>query len=220
MATLFALLFMLAIALLIWGVIAPKSLSKFSSKPLTRRDAGIGFGVAAVLFFVLTSVTAPKASLAPKPGQTKQATTIRPNTNTQLKRDPVVTFKTVMETQTIPYDKKTVNDSTMAKGTTNISIVGINGVKTLTYKVTYTNGKQTDKELVTEEVTKQPIAQITNVGTYVTPTTTTCYPLTNRGNCYEPGEYCRNSDHGARGVAGNGETITCEDNNGWRWEPS
>jgi hypothetical protein len=22
------------------------------------------------------------------------------------------------------------------------------------------------------------------------------------------------------GVAGNGEAITCEDNNGWRWEPS
>jgi hypothetical protein len=22
------------------------------------------------------------------------------------------------------------------------------------------------------------------------------------------------------GVAGNGETITCADNNGWRWEPT
>lgn len=47
-----------------------------------------------------------------------------------------------------------------------------------------------------------------------------CYPLTNGGNCYEPGEFCRSSDHGASGVAGNGEAITCEDNNGWRWEPS
>jgi len=28
------------------------------------------------------------------------------------------------------------------------------------------------------------------------------------------------SDHGTNGVAGNGETITCTDNNGWRWEPS
>jgi len=46
-----------------------------------------------------------------------------------------------------------------------------------------------------------------------------CYPLTNGGNCYEPGEYCRNSDHGVHGVAGDGEAIVCEDNNGWRWEP-
>ena len=48
----------------------------------------------------------------------------------------------------------------------------------------------------------------------------TCHPLTNSGKCYEPGEFCRNSDHGAHGVAGNGEKIRCEDNNGWRWEPA
>ena len=46
-----------------------------------------------------------------------------------------------------------------------------------------------------------------------------CYPLSNAGTCYEPGEYCRNSDHGISGMAGDGEAITCEDNNGWRWEP-
>jgi hypothetical protein len=51
-------------------------------------------------------------------------------------------------------------------------------------------------------------------------TPTGCYPLTNGGNCYEPGEYCRNSDHGASGVAGDGKRITCEDNDGWRWEPA
>jgi hypothetical protein len=47
-----------------------------------------------------------------------------------------------------------------------------------------------------------------------------CYPLSNEGTCYEPGEYCRNADHGISGMAGDGEAITCEDNNGWRWEPA
>lgn len=47
-----------------------------------------------------------------------------------------------------------------------------------------------------------------------------CHPLTDGGKCYEPGEYCRDSDHGASGVAGDGKTITCEDNDGWRWEPA
>jgi hypothetical protein len=47
-----------------------------------------------------------------------------------------------------------------------------------------------------------------------------CYPLTNGGNCYEPGEFCRAADHGSSGVAGDGAAITCENNNGWRWEPS
>ena len=50
--------------------------------------------------------------------------------------------------------------------------------------------------------------------------TASCYPLSNAGNCYEPGELCRKSDHGVTGVAGDGETITCQYNNGWRWEPS
>ena len=47
-----------------------------------------------------------------------------------------------------------------------------------------------------------------------------CYPKSDEGTCYEPGEYCRDADHGTSGVAGDGEAITCEDNNGWRWEPA
>jgi hypothetical protein len=44
-----------------------------------------------------------------------------------------------------------------------------------------------------------------------------CHPLTNSGHCYQPGEFCRGIDHGATGVAGDGENIKCEDVNGWRW---
>ena len=51
-------------------------------------------------------------------------------------------------------------------------------------------------------------------------TAASCYPLSNEGTCYEPGEFCRDTDHGTSGVAGDGEKITCEDNNGWRWEPA
>ena len=45
-----------------------------------------------------------------------------------------------------------------------------------------------------------------------------CHPLSNEGTCYEPGEFCRTTDHGMSGVAGDGKAITCEDNDGWRWE--
>lgn len=47
-----------------------------------------------------------------------------------------------------------------------------------------------------------------------------CYPISDEGTCYEPGEYCRDDDHGVSGVAGDGESIICEDNDGWRWEPA
>jgi hypothetical protein len=49
--------------------------------------------------------------------------------------------------------------------------------------------------------------------------TASCYPVSDEGTCYEPGEYCRDDDHGATGLAGDGEQIICEDNDGWRWEP-
>jgi phosphatidylserine/phosphatidylglycerophosphate/cardiolipin synthase-like enzyme len=46
-----------------------------------------------------------------------------------------------------------------------------------------------------------------------------CTPIDDEGGCYEPGEYCRDDDHGATGRAGDGQTITCEDENGtWYWE--
>lgn len=47
-----------------------------------------------------------------------------------------------------------------------------------------------------------------------------CSPLSDEGTCYEPGEYCRDADHGMSGVAGDGEAIICADNDGWRWEPA
>jgi hypothetical protein len=51
-------------------------------------------------------------------------------------------------------------------------------------------------------------------------TPTGCYPISDEGTCYRPGEYCRDDDHGVSGVAGDGEAIICEDNDGWRWEPA
>jgi hypothetical protein len=35
-----------------------------------------------------------------------------------------------------------------------------------------------------------------------------------------PGEFCPKADHGMLGIAGNGEAIVCDNNDGWRWEPA
>ena len=56
--------------------------------------------------------------------------------------------------------------------------------------------------------------------TQAAPTPAGCHPTSNEGTCYEPGEFCRADDHGTSGVAGDGKAITCEDNDGWRWEPA
>lgn len=58
------------------------------------------------------------------------------------------------------------------------------------------------------------------LSTTATSTPSGCYPLSKKGNCYEPGQFCRSSDHGASGVAGDGKNIICANNDGWRWEPA
>ncbi|QIY95443.1 hypothetical protein HEP87_17095 [Streptomyces sp. S1D4-11] len=47
--------------------------------------------------------------------------------------------------------------------------------------------------------------------------TGTCSIVSNSGNCYEAGQYCRNSDHGASTTDADGAGITCAYRNGWRW---
>jgi cardiolipin synthase len=53
----------------------------------------------------------------------------------------------------------------------------------------------------------------------ITGTTVGCSPIDDEGGCYEPGEYCRDDDHGSTGRAGDGHTIVCEERDGdWYWE--
>ena len=78
---------------------------------------------------------------------------------------PSVEQRTVRTTRKIPYKTRRVNDATLARGATKVKRRGVTGVKTLTYRVTYTNGKATDRKLLSEVVTKKPLARIIAVGT-------------------------------------------------------
>ena len=117
--------------------------------------------------------------------------------------------------------------NTSPAATTTASPVGsVAGV--IATKPTATKKKPKPKRTHTAVAPSQAVepstpAQTTPAAAPEPPATTapaSCYPLTNGGNCYEPGEYCRNSDHDTSGVAGDGESITCEYNDGWRWEPA
>ncbi|TAH31686.1 hypothetical protein EYC59_06485 [Candidatus Saccharibacteria bacterium] len=85
---------------------------------------------------------------------------------------PVVTTKEETETEPVPFASTTVNSAALAKGTTKVTTVGVDGVTTLTYKITYTDDKPTKKELVSKIITTPPINQVTTVGTYVAPAPT------------------------------------------------
>lgn len=119
-------------------------------------------------FFAGSRSTAPS---------TQQRTTPAPTTTTETSKPELeVEKRPATETAEIPFDKAMINDPTLEKGTTTVVTKGINGVKTLTYELTLTDGVQTDKKLVKEEITTSPVAQVTAVGTKVVAQTSQCDP--------------------------------------------
>lgn len=45
-----------------------------------------------------------------------------------------------------------------------------------------------------------------------------CSIVSNSGNCYQAGQFCRNSDHGASTTTASGSRITCSySGSAWRW---
>jgi hypothetical protein len=107
-----------------------------------------------------TTLNSSNAANKSQQTNTQHITVSKPNT-------PVVTTKTETDTQSIPFTSITVQNSTLAKGTTKITTAGVNGSETLTYEITYTNGNQTSKKLADTTVTSQPVQQVTADGTYV-----------------------------------------------------
>lgn len=167
MSTLFTLLCMLSLAALVWGLIEPSSFSKYVNKPVTRKEAGIGLGLTTFVFMILTGVTAPlQAKQEATNDSATKAASIQ-NQPKEIKGAPVVITKEVTETEAIAYSKVSKDDSTLAKGKTTISQKGVDGVKTKTYLVTFTDGKESDKKLIKEEMTTAPTNEVTSVGTYV-----------------------------------------------------
>lgn len=82
-----------------------------------------------------------------------------------LKEKPVE--KTELQDQAVPFQSISQDDTTLAKGRVVTSTVGQNGVRTLSYHVTYINGKEVARRQVSNTITRQPINEVKKVGTYV-----------------------------------------------------
>ncbi|MET7880652.1 G5 domain-containing protein [Micromonospora profundi] len=102
---------------------------------------------------------------------------------------PVVQVSTVTERATIRHGERTVKDSSLAEGKRVVRTKGANGIRTLTYEVTTTDGVQTGKKLVKSTVTKQPVTQVVAIGTKKAqsskcdPNYTPCVPIASDVDC-------------------------------------
>ncbi|MEU6039858.1 G5 domain-containing protein [Actinomadura sp. NPDC047616] len=150
---------------------------------------------AVVAFGALLSLGA-KCEPAAEPSPTASATTsatasaeaagAEPSA-TASTASPKVEKRTVTETKVIPFRTRRVTDPGLAKGTTKVRTRGRTGIKTLTYEVTFTNGRKTRKKLIRQVVTKAAVTRIVAVGTKQSsrcdPNYSPCVPIASDVDC-------------------------------------
>lgn len=124
---------------------------------LVGLSVGKKIALAVGSFFAMTVVAAAVTPSNTTPTQTNEAPA------------PVVETKEETKTEAVSFKTITKEDGNLAKGKTQVSQEGEDGERTTVYKVTYTDGKETDREEVSNEITTKPVNKIILKGTYVAP---------------------------------------------------
>ncbi|MHB9054266.1 MAG: G5 domain-containing protein, partial [Thermoleophilia bacterium] len=106
---------------------------------------------------------------APAKEEVKNSTGGNVQTQIETQTEPATTEKIESAVVPIPFTSTTENNPGLAQGQTQIKQAGQNGSKEVKTKITYVDGKETKREVVSATVTTQPVPQITSVGTYVAP---------------------------------------------------
>ncbi|MET3424117.1 hypothetical protein BJ973_003329 [Actinoplanes tereljensis] len=98
------------------------------------------------------------------------------------------TTKTVKVTKAIGFSTKTVEDENLEEGKTRVRTNGVTGVRTRTYQVTLSGGKETGRKLVSDVVTTKPVAKVVAIGTKTAgdscdPNYEPCVPIASDVDC-------------------------------------
>ena len=132
---------------------------------------------------MLGTATIASVAVVGAPPKANEAPPETPPVVVQQAPEPVVTTKTVEVKSAVHYKTIRKNDSDINKGQTRTEQYGKNGTRTKTYKITYTDGEESDKELISNKVTKDPINKIILVGTYVAPSVSPSCDSNYSGGC-------------------------------------
>lgn len=133
-----------------------------------RLMAGIALG--AGIFVVLVGGSVAGASIDPVESSDRRgfagvAESSTPEASGGSTPEPVVEVREEITTHAIPFVAVTVDDPSRDVGTSAVTVVGVDGVRTVTSEVTYTDGVETARRQVSDVVTTPPVDQVTAVGT-------------------------------------------------------
>lgn len=95
---------------------------------------------------------------------------ITPPLDTRLKEDAQiliidVEYQEIDETEQIPFEIENKENSELLKGKQKITQYGVYGEKKVTYRVKLEDDEQTEKEIISEEVIKEPVNCVVEQGT-------------------------------------------------------
>lgn len=78
-----------------------------------------------------------------------------------------VTTEVKQETreESIAFSSQKVENPELEQGKTNVKTAGVNGTARITENVTYENGKETTRSVVSKETIKEPVTEVVEVGT-------------------------------------------------------
>lgn len=119
----------------------------------------------------LTAVGAASPQTQQSQSQSKPSA---PSLTQPQQTTPKVEKKKVTEKAPVAFGTTARDDSALAKGSSKTIQEGVDGERTVTYEVTYTDGKETGRTKLSDEITKAPIDKIVANGTYVAPAAPTC----------------------------------------------
>ena len=126
-----------------------------------RRAIGTALAVSGLLILAACGSDGAKPTVT----VTTTATVTAIPSAAQTTATPVVEKRTITKRRAIPFTTRTVHDTALAKGITKVRTRGVEGVKILTYEVTFTNGARTGKKLISKVVAQAPVTQVIVVGT-------------------------------------------------------
>ena len=83
------------------------------------------------------------------------------------KRVPTITTEELIQVEEVAFEKQTVENAELAKGTVNVLQEGKAGKRQDVYRLTLQDGVVIKKELIRSEVLEEPQVEITEIGTLV-----------------------------------------------------
>jgi hypothetical protein len=89
---------------------------------------------------------------------------LSPNLSIKITR---INFEEITNEEDIPFQTVEKEDSTVLWRKKETKQKGEKGIREKTYKVTYTNGKETNRALLASKITKPPVSQIEVTGTKI-----------------------------------------------------